>query len=250
MGRRHYVVTGASSGIGLAIVHRMLAEGADVTAVSRRPAVVPESVLAENSDRLRTAVCDLCDFRELDRCMKALTSGNAILDGVVLCHGYGDFGSLEEFSAERIERLVDTNLVSHMLIVRHVIPILKRLGRGDLVFMGSETGIRGRKMGAVYSATKFAINGFAESLRAECAAGTLRDSGINPGMVYTPFFDDLDFRPADCRDNFIEPEDVARIVSTILGMPHGTVIDKVNLTPQKRVVRKKEDDAERTGSGN
>ena len=232
-------MTGGSSGIGLAVVRRLLEEGAEVTAVARRPVEAVASKGANAPLGMTTVRCDLTKFDELQAVMKKLMSANAALDGAVLCHGYGDFGHFEEFSAERIIKLVNANLLSHMLVARHVVPVLKRRGRGDIVFIGSESGIRAGKMGAVYSAAKHAINGFAESLRAEGAAANLRVSVINPGAVETAFFDHLDFRPGDARANYIEPDDVAQIVSAILRMPQGTVIDKVNLTPQKRVMQKK-----------
>ena len=61
-----------------------------------------------------------------------------------------------------------------MLVARHIVPHLKRHEGGDLTFIGSESVVRGGKMGAVYSAAKHAINGFAESLWAECASSNLR----------------------------------------------------------------------------
>lgn len=174
MKERHYLVTGASSGIGLAIVERLLGEGAEVTAIARRPT---EPALLNDkhvSSRLTGICCDLANFSKLETAMKELMGCRTDLDGAVFCHGYGDFGSLEEFSAERIVSLVNTNLTSHMLVARHVVPRLKRQGGGDLVFIGSESGVRGGRMGAVYSAAKHAINGFAESLWAECASSNLR----------------------------------------------------------------------------
>lgn len=239
MKERHYLVTGASSGIGLAIVECLLGEGAEVTAIARRstePALLNDNSV---SSRLTGIRCDLANFSELETVMKELTGSRIELDGAVFCHGYGDFGSLEEFSVARIVSLVNTNLISHMLVARHIVPHLKRRGGGDLVFMGSESGVRGGKMGAVYSATKHAINGFAESLRAEGVASNLRVGVINPGTVDSGFFDRLDFGPGDVRENAIDPDDVAQMVATILKMPQGTVIDKVNLTPLKRVLRKK-----------
>ncbi|MCY4149604.1 MAG: SDR family NAD(P)-dependent oxidoreductase [Gammaproteobacteria bacterium] len=239
MKERHYLVTGASSGIGLAIVECLLGEGAEVTAIARRSTEPALSKDKHVISRLTSIRCDLEDFSELESAMKALLGGEIGLDGAVFCHGHGDFGSLEEFSVERIVSLVNTNLLSHMLVARHIVPHLKRRGEGDLVFIGSESGVRGGKMGAVYSATKHAINGFAESLRAECASSNLRVSVINPGAVDSHFFDGLDFCPGDLRENYIAPDDVAQMATTILKMPRGTVIDKVNLTPLKKVLRKK-----------
>ena len=239
MKERHYLVTGASSGIGLAVVEGLLGEGAEVTAIARRSTESTRLNGESVRSRLTGIRCDLANFSELETVMKELLGSRIDLDGAVFCHGYGDFGNFEEFSVERIVNLVNTNLLSHMLVARHIVPHLKRRRNGDLVFIGSESGVRGGKMGAVYSATKHAINGFAESLRAEGASSNLRVSVINPGAVDSGFFDNLDFCPGDARENYIDPDDVSQMVVTILKMPRGTVIDKVNLTPQKKVLRKK-----------
>jgi len=238
MKNRNYLITGASSGIGFAIVESLLNEGAQVIAVARRIAESPCLNKLSVRSRLTSIRCDLANFSELEVTMKELMGSKINLDGAVLCHGYGDFGNYEEFSVERIVNLVHANLLSHMLVTRHILPDLKRRGRGDLVLIGSESGVRAGKMGAVYSATKFGINGFAESLRAECASANLRVSVINPGAVDTNFFDHLEFCPGDAHENSIDPVDVSKLVVAILSLPPGTVIDKINLTPQKRVFQK------------
>ena len=122
-------------------------------------------------------------------------------------------------------------------MARLVVPGLKRRGAGDIILIGSEAGLRGGRKGAVYCATKFAINGFAQSLREECAASNIRVSTINPGMVATAFFDELDFQPGPSRDNYLEAGDIARTVKMMLELPAGSVIDQVNLSPQKHVIR-------------
>lgn len=237
---KHFLVTGASSGIGQAVVGRLLEWGADVTGIARRRAVFPEGG-QDDAGRgdFRMIRCDVSEFGDLACCMKNLVRDAGRLDGMISCHGYGDFGCIEEFSDLRIRQLVDTNLTSNLVICRYVVPRLKSSGGGDIVLLGSEAGLRGARMGAVYCAAKFGINGFVESLREECAASGVRVSVVNPGMVDSAFFDSLDFRPGDSADNRIMPDTVAEVVRMILSMPPGTVVDAVKMTPQKHVVRKK-----------
>lgn len=159
------------------------------------------------------------------------------IDGVVCCAGSGRFGSLEEFSYTQISSLLDLNLTSHIYLVRALLPGMKKRATGDIVFMGSESARSGGKRGAVYSAAKFGLRGLAQSLRQECAASGIRVSIVNPGMVKTAFFDELDFQHGDEPDNYILPEDVASAVLTIIEARAGTVFDEINLSPQKKVVR-------------
>ena len=88
------------------------------------------------------------------------------------------------------------------------------------------------------------MRGFAQALRHECAAANVRITIVNPGMVRTKFFDSLKFEPGADPDNYIEPEDVASAVCGALSARGGTVVDEINLSPLKRVVRRKTDDAD------
>ena len=73
-------------------------------------------------------------------------------------------------------------------------------------------------------------------MRAECGRRGVRVSLINPGMVRTPFFESLNFRPRAGADHAILPDDVAGVVAMILSARQGTVIDEINLSPQSQVI--------------
>ena len=105
--------------------------------------------------------------------------------------------------------------------------------------MGSEAALRGAQQGSLYCASKFALRGFAQALREECTSSTVRVSLVNPGAVRTPFFEALDFEPGTEAENAIEPGDVADAIVQILQMRPGTVVDEINLSPQKRVWQRK-----------
>ncbi|MGF1526684.1 MAG: SDR family NAD(P)-dependent oxidoreductase [Candidatus Competibacterales bacterium] len=227
--QRLILVTGARGGIGRAVVARLVAAGHRVIASSRRPApgtpqVIPWTV-------------DLADIDALPAHLKELVAAHPEVDGVVCCAGRGQFGALEEFSPPQIRALMDLNFTAHALLVRALIPLFKGRGRGDVVFMGSEAALAGGRRGAVYSASKAALRGFAQALRDESAKAGVRVCTINPGMVRTPFFDGLSFAPGDDPANAVAPEDVAEAVALALEAMPGTVVDEINLSPLKKVVR-------------
>ena len=117
-----------------------------------------------------------------------------------------------------------------------MLPHFKTKNRGDVIFIGSEAALEGGKKGSLYCATKFGLRGFSQSIRQESANKNIRVTLINPGMVRTSFFDDLNFQPGDDEENAIEPTDIADIIINILSMRSGTVVDEINLTPQKKVI--------------
>ena len=138
--------------------------------------------------RFRPVPLDLAQVSALPDVLSQLAKTYAEVTGLVCCAGRGRFGSLEEFAYREIRELVDLNLISQMYVVRAFMPVIKRNGGGDVVLMGSEAALSGGRYGAVYSATKFAVRGFAQALRHECAAANVRITIVNPGMVRTGIF--------------------------------------------------------------
>lgn len=228
---RNALITGASRGIGRAIAERLLNEHWRVIGTARDWA----SAEPVPGELIRTAL-DLSDLDALPQRLQALRKAHPEIDAVVLNAGMGRFGALEQFSPRQIRQLVDVNLTAQALLAREFLPMLKRRGSGDLVFMGSEAALQGGRNGAIYSATKFALRGLAQALREECGASGVRVSMVNPGMVDTEFFDDLGFRPGAAPDQHLEPQDVAEAVWLILSARPGAVIHEINLSPQKKVI--------------
>ena len=178
-----------------------------------------EQVDMADLDRLQIRVSEI--LRGLDQPVRALVN-NA---------GIGRMGFLEQLSVSDLRLVMDTNFLSHAIVTRAFLPLLKRQGHGDIVFIGSESALRGGRQGSVYCASKFAIRGFAQALREECGKSGVRVSLINPGAVRTPFFDDLHFAPGEGEDNAVAPEDVAAVLTQVLEARPGTVLDEINLSP-------------------
>ena len=230
---RTLLVTGVSSGIGRAVTGRLLMAGAGVVGVARRAA---EVALGEG---FFPVPLDLAETEALPARLVELSRRFPAIDGVVLSAGYGDFGSIEEFSPQRIRRLVEVNLLSNLYLCRHFVPGFKQRRRGDIVVIGSEAALQGGRYGVVYSATKFALRGMVQVLRHECAPRGVRVSLVNPGMTATPFYDGLTFEPGSESGQHLTAEDVADAVLWILEARPGCQVDEINLSPLVRVVRRK-----------
>ncbi|MCB2261481.1 MAG: SDR family oxidoreductase [Candidatus Thiosymbion ectosymbiont of Robbea hypermnestra] len=230
--RRLILITGASRGIGRALSLKLLDGGSRVVGIGRD---FSQWSLPRTGFEAITA--DLAELDGLPGLLSGIVKAHPELDAVVSNAGAGRFGHLEQFSPRQVRASVDLNLTQHILVARAFLPLLKRRGRADLIFMGSETALAGGIKGAVYSACKSALRGLARSLRQECAAGGVRVGIVNPGPVRTGFFDGLAFRPGAAPENAIAPEDVADAVIAMLGAPPGTVVDEINLSPLKKVLR-------------
>lgn len=232
--RRTFLISGASSGIGRAIAKRLLAQGHQVIGISRDC-----SQFKVNKENFYPVQLDLTQLKELPHKVIGILQTFPALDGVIFSAGVGRFGSLEEFSYEQIQTLMTTNFTSHVYLTRAVLPYFKRKARSDLIYIGSEAALKGSRKGTIYCASKFALRGFTQALREECSKDGVRVCLINPGMVKTPFFDDLAFKPGGNSANYLIAEDIAEAVSYVVNARPQTIIDEINLNPATKVVQKK-----------
>lgn len=224
------LLTGASSGIGLAIARRLLQDGYDVTGLSRRG-----QVDALSDKRFQEIRIDLSDLDGVATRLGELLQRQEF-DCFIHAAGAGHFGSIEQYSIVQIEASIRLNLLSGMIICRSLVPQMRRRGRGRIVFMGSESGLQAGSKGGLYSAAKFGLRGFCQSLRLDCASDGIQVSLINPGMVRSPFFNSQSFAPGAKPENAIEVDDIATAVAQILQSSPNIVIDEVNLSPRVKSI--------------
>lgn len=227
---RQALVTGASSGIGLAIAQTLLGDGYQVTGISRRG-----QVAALDSDNFHPLALDLSDLASVEAGLGGLLREQRF-DCFVHAAGRGDFGSIEQFSRAQIEESMRVNLLSAMLLCRALLPGMRREGGGHIIFIGSESALQAGRKGALYSAAKFGLRGFSQALREDCASDGVRVSLVNPGMVRSPFFDGLSFAPGALAENAIGVDDVAAVILQILQSSADIVIDEVNLSPRVKSI--------------
>ncbi len=232
------IVSGASSGIGLAMARSLLDEGYQVIGISKdaneksldHKAFTPRQMDLADIDSLPVAIDGLVrEIESLGLHVKALVN-NA---------GIGRMAYLEQLSVSDLRLVMDVNFMSHAIISKAFLPMLKKQGSGDIVFTGSEAALKGARQGSIYCASKFAIRGFAQALRDECGKSGVRVSILNPGAVRTAFFDDLHFEPGADPENAVEAEDVAAALMSVIEARPGTVLEEISISPQSQVWQRK-----------
>ena len=229
---RCIIVSGSSSGIGRSISEILLKAGAEVIGLSRN-----HKKFDPESKNYKPYEVDISDTKNLSQTFSTVLSAYPKVDGFVSNAGFGDFKGLENFSSDKIISYVNTNLVSHMILTKLLIPKMKKYNSGKIIFIGSEAALRGSQKGSLYNTVKFGLRGFSQAIREECSGSKVHVSLINPGMVRTNFFEKLNFSPGDDPSNAIEAYDVAQLVLSIFEMRDGTVIDEINLSPLNKVIK-------------
>ncbi len=209
----------------------MLEDGFKVLGVGRRL-----SPLKSVSDKYIHYQIDLEKVTKSEKEFGRLIKENPEVSGLVHCAGIGEFDNIENMSLPTIEKLININLLSAIVVTKLLVPKLKSKNEGSLVYIGSEAGLKGSKKGAVYSASKFALRGFAQSIRDETAKNNVSVTIVNPGMIRGRFFEDKNFRPGKDEDNAIKPSDLAKLVAFIVKDRKGMIIDEINLSQTKKVI--------------
>jgi NAD(P)-dependent dehydrogenase (short-subunit alcohol dehydrogenase family) len=175
------LVTGASSGIGEAVVRRLLADGCAVYAAARRL----ERMAPLEAAGARLVGLDLTDEASISAAVETIRREAGRLDVLVNNAGYGDYGALEDMPVEAGRRQFEVNLFGLARLVQLVLPTMRAQGSGRIVNVSSMGGVIWEPFGTWYHATKFALEGFSDCLRLELKPFGIDVVVIQPGAIRT-----------------------------------------------------------------
>jgi NAD(P)-dependent dehydrogenase (short-subunit alcohol dehydrogenase family) len=183
------LVTGASSGIGEAAAHELLGAGFTVYGTSRKAA------LGEERDGVLFVTLDVTDDQSVAGAVREVLDRSGRIDVLVNNAGLGISGAAEESSIEQARALFDTNLFGAMRMTRAVLPHMREQGSGRIINISSVLGLVPAPFGALYAATKHAMEGYSESLDHELREHGVRVLLVEPAYTRTSF--DANVIPAD-----------------------------------------------------
>ncbi len=177
--RRTVLVTGSSSGLGKAAVDLFRTRGWNVVAATRRP----DAWQAEPADDLLVCPLDIRDADSVDAALAQTIQRFGRLDCLVNNAGAGLLSVFASTPMIAVRELFETNVFGMMQVTQSALPYLSAHGRGCIVNVASGSGIVPEPLMSVYGATKFAVEGFTESLRYELAPHGVVVKLIEPGLV-------------------------------------------------------------------
>lgn len=222
------IVTGASSGLGAAIAESLIRENTTVLGIARDKTALQKMEL-ELGNQFKPVILDITDREGVRSWSHKTFSENFQPDILINNAGSGGFGRIDEMQDAIWDTMMNTNLTGMYNLTSEVVKWMRRTKNySHIINIGSVLGIVTRSEGAAYSATKFGIRGFSESLFKELRNDYIKVTCVNPGSIDTHFFENSGIEP---HSNMLQPKDIANTIIHILETPDNMLINEITLRP-------------------
>ncbi|WP_019072438.1 oxidoreductase [Streptomyces hokutonensis] len=183
-----WFITGSSRGFGLEITRAALAAGHQVVATARKAEAVREA-FPDAGDALLAVPLDVTDPQSIQAAVDAAVEGFGRIDVLVNNAGTGLLAAVEESDDAAVRALYETNVFGPLAVQRAVLPVLRRQRSGHVINISSIVGFATAPGWGIYASTKFAVEGFTETLHAELAPLGIHVTLVEPGFFRTDFLD-------------------------------------------------------------
>jgi NAD(P)-dependent dehydrogenase (short-subunit alcohol dehydrogenase family) len=224
---RTALITGASSGIGLAIAHMLGEEGYAMTVAARRPEKLASAVeeLRGRGYEVEEIAANLVAEEEVQRVVAAHRERFGRLDVLVNSAGIGVGAPVADIQTKRLDMQLDLNVRTIVLFYRECAEMLRADGGALVVNMSSISGKVGQPWLSVYSATKAAVIGWTEAMNKELGGDGVKSIALCPGFVDTPMTEFI--REQVSPEQMIRPQDIAEAVRFVLRTSPACVVPEI-----------------------
>jgi NADP-dependent 3-hydroxy acid dehydrogenase YdfG len=232
------VVTGGSSGIGLATVETLARQGAQVVALGRDRARLEAAVDGLSPDvrpRVHWQCVDVREEAAVGDGVQTLSRRFGRIDALVNAAGTSMRARvpLADTSPSEWRLLLETNLTGTYLMCRAVVPRMVRAGGGEIVNIGSTAAFRSQPGNSLYSASKYGVRALTEALAEEHRETGVRVTSVSPGPVDTNIWNrKVTPPPPETRARMLRAGDIAEIVRWLLTLPASVQVDNITVTPR------------------
>ena len=207
-------VTGAARGIGKATAIALAKEGVNVGLLARTEDTLKQVAASLESIGVKVAyaTADVSSQAQVEAAIEALTNQLGPADILINNAGIATFGTVLEMNTEEWKNIIDTNVLGTYYVTRAVLPQLIEKNGGDIINIASTSGLSGAATSSAYSASKFAVIGFSESLAQEVRRNNIRVTALNPSTVATDLALDLSLIKENNDEKYMQAEDIAEII--------------------------------------
>jgi NADP-dependent 3-hydroxy acid dehydrogenase YdfG len=223
------IVTGASSGIGIAFSKKLVDKGAIVYGLARRLNKLKD-IQTKLGKQFVPVQMDVTRAEELEKWVTQQFSDDHTPDILINYAGLAHFGNVDELSVEDWDTMVNTNLNCVFYLTGLIVPLMKQKEtHTHIINIASVAGLLGNPQISGYNATKFGIRGFSEALFKELRYDKIKVSAMFPGSISTNFFDNVP--GTKTHSNMMQPADVADTLIHLIETPDNLLINEVTLRP-------------------
>jgi len=231
MAERAALITGGSSGIGLAVARMLGEEGYGITLSARRPDKLEEAADGLRGEGLdvNSVPANMANEDDIKAIAESHRERFGRLDFLMNNAGVGIGGAIHQAETKKLDMQLDVNLRAVYLMSRETIPMLKEAGkehsRAVVVNTASIAGKSGQGWLAAYSATKFGVVGLSQAMHKELAADGVKVTALCPGFVDTPMTDWVQEQVS--KDEMIQPSDIAEAVRYLLHTSPACIVPEI-----------------------
>ena len=225
------LVTGATRGVGEALTLKFAQKGHVVYALARTRSQLNSLVEKCGADKVIPFEVDVSNKEQVEEATAAIQREYGTPDVLINNAGVVENVSFAEQELEMIDRIVDVNLKGTLYVTRCVVPGMIARGSGRIINVSSVAGTRGIPGQATYCASKFGMNGFADTLAQELLPKGVLVTTICPGGIDTPLWDpDKNPYPGD-KTRIMKPEEIVDLIEYLIDQPEGTLYKKIVMFP-------------------
>ncbi|OWP61873.1 3-ketoacyl-ACP reductase [Hymenobacter amundsenii] len=225
------LVTGAGKGIGRAIAVALAQEGVRVALLARTEKdlqAVAQEIKKLGGPAAVVVVADVADRADVEKAVSTALGELGTIDILINNAGIGTFAKVLDMEPAEWEKIIQVNLLGAYYTTRAVLPQMVERQTGDIINVASTAGLRASAGGSAYSASKFALLGFTESLMQEVRKQNIRVSALTPSTVATELATSNNLTDGN-PDKVMQPEDLAEIVISQLKLNRRIFIKEASM---------------------
>jgi NADP-dependent 3-hydroxy acid dehydrogenase YdfG len=225
------VITGASSGLGKALALRLSEDMPKLVLLSRsadKLQDVSEILKKKEGANVSCFSCNITDYEQVQHAVEYVTEAYGHIDILINNAGILYEASTENYPISTILEMFDVNAIGTICMTQAVLPHMKTRGDGQILNVVSVAGVSAASTDSVYSATKFAVEGFTQSLKLELAGTGIKVMACYPGGMEANLFTTQSLGEEN-GPFLVEKQSVAELIAFMLKQPEGLIVDSVQI---------------------
>lgn len=187
MGKRNWLITGVSGGIGRALANKVIEEGDYVFATFRKESHAKEFINEVGKENAQSFVLDVTEYDKVDQLLATIAIQNKTIDVLVNNAGYGLLGAVEEASMVEVRLQMEVNFFAPLNLTQKVLPFMRKQSTGHIFQISSAAGFNATMGMGIYNASKYALEGFSQALALDLGESPIKVTIVEPGPFRTQF---------------------------------------------------------------